>query len=261
MTNIELTTSTWHTTVTLPVGLEDVDTGTVLREVTLRKMTGNEEAALADPKLRRNGGKLVTALIAGCARDADGKPLRAERVRKLTSADRNFLLLELRRLTFGDLMEAQYTCPRCGAVTRVEEDLAELPVATTEDGASDGDIELRLNDGYRDPNGEIHYDLTFRLPTGEDEEAAHALRDENPARQRDALITRCLLRVGELEPRRIRALGVRLLADLSMSDRRLIGRRFDEAVPGPNLTRTVTCDHCGEDSRQTLDMSHFFDLE
>jgi hypothetical protein len=259
MTDVEIS-STWQTVVTLPVGLEDPETGSVLRDVTLRKMTGNEEAALADPKLRRNGGKLVTALIAGCAR-VEGKPLGADAVRRLTSADRNFLLLELRRLTFGDLMEAQYTCPRCTGTTLMMEDLAELPVRTVDDGATDGEIEVHLEDGFRDADGAVHRDFSFRLPTGEDEEAAHALRDENPSRQRDALITRCLLSVGDLEPRRMRALGVRVLSDLSMSDRRLIQRHLEEAVPGPELARDVICDRCGDAFRQTLDMSHFFDLE
>ena len=137
----------------------------------------------------------------------------------------------------------------------------ELPVRTVDDGAADAEIDVRLDDGYRDGDGGVHYDLAFRLPTGADEEAAHALRDDNPSRQRDALITNCLLRVGDLEPRRMRALGVRLLADLSMGDRRLIQRRFEGAVPGPELARAVTCDHCGEEFRQSLDMSHFFELE
>ena len=259
MSELELTTG-WQATVTLPVGLDDPESGEQLHELTLRKMTGNEEAALADPKLRRNGGKLVTALVAACAR-VDGKPLGADRARRLSSADRNFLLLELRRLTFGDLMEAQYACPHCGGVTRVVEDLAELPVRTVEDGASDGEIEVHVVDGWHDSDGSVHRDFTFRLPTGEDEEAANGLRDDNPTRQRDALITRCLVDVEGLEPRRMRALGTRLLADLSMSDRRLIGRRFDDAVPGPELVRQVTCDRCGEDFRHTIDMSHFFDLE
>ena len=132
---------------------------------------------------------------------------------------------------------------------------------TVDDGASDGEIEVRVLDGYRDSDGTAYCDFTFRLPNGEDEEAANALRDDNPARQRDALITRCLLSVDGLEPRRMRALGVKLLADLSMGDRRLIARRFDEAVPGPDLSREVVCDRCGEDYKQTLDMSNFFDLE
>jgi hypothetical protein len=246
--------------VNLPVGLVDEETGELLREVTLRKMTGNEEAALADPKLRRNGGKMVTALLAGCAR-ADGKPLSHAAVRRMTSADRNFLLLELRRLTFGDLMEARYTCPSCGGATLVTEDLAELEVRSVDDGASEAEIEIYLVDGYRGPDDESHRELVFRLPTGEDEEAAANVRDGNPSRQRDALLTRCLLRVGELEPRRVRAIGTRILADLSMTDRRLVQRAVDEGVPGPDLTRHVVCDHCLDDYKTALDMSRFFALE
>ena len=123
------------------------------------------------------------------------------------------------------------------------------------------EIEIDLEDGYRDPDGELQRELVFALPTGEDEEAAANVRDGNPSRQRDALLTRCLLRVGELEPRRVRAIGTRILADLSMTDRRLVQRAVDEGVPGPDLTRHVVCDHCLEDYTTVLDMSRFFALE
>jgi hypothetical protein len=98
------------------------------------------------------------------------------------------------------------------------------------------------------------------LPTGEDEEAAGSRRDGNPARQRDALLARCLKQVGDLESRRIQAMGIRILAELSMADRRLIHKALDDAAPGPDLTRQVIYDHCGEEYRATLDMSHFFPL-
>ena len=55
--------TTWQETVVLPVGYMEEGNGKVHREATLRKMTGNEEALLADPKLRSNGGKLITALF------------------------------------------------------------------------------------------------------------------------------------------------------------------------------------------------------
>jgi hypothetical protein len=74
-------------------------------------------------------------------------------------------------------------------------------------------------------------------------------------------MARCLLRVGDLEPRRVRALGTSVLAELSMADRRRIQRALDAAAPGPDLTRTVVCDHCFEEFRTTLDMSQFFPFE
>ena len=48
--------------LTLPIGYTDPEGGTH-RRVVLRKMTGREEAILADRKYARNGGKLVTELL------------------------------------------------------------------------------------------------------------------------------------------------------------------------------------------------------
>jgi hypothetical protein len=253
--------TTWQETVVLPVGYLEEGNGKVHREATLRKMTGNEEALLADPKLRSNAGKLITALLASCVTALEEvEKVNPAVIRRLSSADRNYLLLELRRLTFGDEMEAHYHCPRCQGVTAVIEDLAALDVRRVEGGDTAAEIQVTLQDGYHDPDGHWQHELVFGLPTGEDEEAAGSRRDGNASRQRDALLARCLKQVGDLEPRRIQAMGIRILADLSMADRRLIQKALDDAAPGPDLTRTVICDHCGEEYRTTLDMSHFFPL-
>jgi len=82
--------------VTLPIGYTDGE-GTVHRQVVLRKMTGREEAILADRKLQRNGGKLVTELLASCIiRFGELESNGRGPVTSLYSADRNYLLLRLR---------------------------------------------------------------------------------------------------------------------------------------------------------------------
>lgn len=256
----ETVTAAWQDTVELPVGSTDPETGAQTRLLTLRKLTGNEEALLTDGRLRQNGGKLITALLASCVRDDEGRRLSPAAVRRLTSADRNFLLLELRRLTFGDEMEASYRCPRCQSVNAVTEDLAAIPVGRLDLDEEEHVVRVELADGYRDPDGGLQRELAFGLPTGEDEEAAASRRDHNPIRQRDALLARCLRKVGDLSPQRVAALGTRILADLSMADRRRVQQALDDAAPGPDLTRTVTCEDCGEDFRCVLDMSRFLPL-
>lgn len=251
---------TWQTTTELPVGYLNEADRTITRQVTLRKMTGREEALLADPKLRGNSGKLISALLANCVVSIAGiNQVNPNIIRSLASGDRNFLLLELRRLTFGDELPARYRCPSCQGITEVWENLSELETKQAEDAAQE--IQVVLKDGYQDPDGNWQYDVCLRLPNGEDEEVAAGRRDTNPTRQRDALLARCLTRVGDLEERRIRALGVRILADLSMPDRRLIQKALDDAAPGPDLTREITCQHCGEVYQAGLDMSNFFPLE
>src|SRR5262245_64740465 len=84
---------------TLPIGYAD-DEGTVHRRVVLRKMTGREEAILADRKLTKNGGKLVTELLHSCLISLGTLPSNGRGpVAKLYSADRNYLLLRLRSIT------------------------------------------------------------------------------------------------------------------------------------------------------------------
>lgn len=252
--------NTWQGTALLPVGYPD-EHGGLLRDVTLRKMTGKEEAILADPQLRGNGGKLISALLASCITAIEGLgSVGLPVARKLYSADRNYLLIELRRLTFGDQMEARYQCTHCKGASLVDEDLSTLDVRRLDDGQTDVEVHVKLQDGYRDNDGQWHHELVFGLPTGEDEEAAGMRRDANATRQRDALMARCLRRVGELDPRKVQAMGVRILADLSMSDRRTIQKALDDAAPGPDLTRMVICQQCGQEYRTTLDMSQFFPL-
>lgn len=250
----------WQTTVTLPIGYLDEADGQIWRQATLRKMTGKEEALLAEPKLRGNGGKLITALLTNCVTAIDGVgQISPEIISSLFSADRNFLLLELRRLTFGDEMEAHYRCPKCQGVTTVWEDLSLLDIRRVEESTVP-EVRVMLQDGYQDPDGNWQYEFIFGLPTGEDEEVAASRRDNNPTRQRDALLARCLSGVGDLEPRRIRAIGIRILEDLSMADRRLIQKSLDRNAPGPNLIREAICDRCGQNYQAMLDMSHFFPL-
>lgn len=252
----------WEHEVELPVGVPsdgDAPSGQH-RTATLRKMTGHEEALLADPRLRSNGAKLVTALLSSCLTSLNGfKPVESRLTRSLYSADRNFLLLELRKLTFGAEIECSYRCPRCGANVRVLEDLEQIEVRAGGEGEG-GEITVELTDGYRDSNGDCHQRIVFALPTGEDEEAASGRKDNNASRQRDALLSRCLRKVGTMDTRKVEAAGLRILSELSMADRRLIQRALDEKAPGPNLTREVTCDACGDEFRAALDMTHFFPL-
>src|SRR5262249_22101386 len=95
------TASRWEAEFELPIGYTD-EQGVVHRKVVLRKMTGKEEAILADRRNQRNGGKLVTELLHSClVRLGDLPKNGTATVERMYSADRNFLLLKLRSITFG----------------------------------------------------------------------------------------------------------------------------------------------------------------
>src|SRR5437762_4619967 len=154
---------------TLPVGHVDPD-GRLSKTVLLRKMTGHEEALLGDRKLRQNAGRLVTELLASCVKQiGDIRSVSAQLIGELCSPDRNFLLLELRKITFGNELEANYLCPACGETTHISQDLDELPVRKLNGEGPHLSITVDLADGYEDRAGEIYNQMVFRLPTGADE--------------------------------------------------------------------------------------------
>jgi hypothetical protein len=243
--------------VTLPVGCTD-EQGRVHRSVTLRKMTGREEALLADPANQRNGGRLVTALLQSCITrlgDLDGVPRAA--VEGMYSVDRNFLLLRLRAFTFGAELQAAYGCPSCGQRIDVIEDLDELPERVLADGEAPEDIVVELEDGYVDRDGTVHRAVTLRLARGDDESAVAPQMRKNASLGKNALLARCLRSLGDLPRHRLEALGPKILADLTLTDRRMIDRAFNEAAPGVDLIREIDCPSCGADFRASLDMTHF----
>lgn len=245
----------------LPVGYTD-EGGQTARIGAVRKMTGRDEALLADKRYQRNGGKLVTALLQSCVtRLGDGKKPEAKDIAGWYSADRNYVLMQIRAFTFGNELEAKYACPACSRSFTVMERIDELPVKALGDGETPDDIVVELEDGFWDKNDVCHTSVTLRLPRGEDETAVATQMRSNPSLGKNALLARCIKSFGDMPRHRIEALGPKLLADLTLTDRRRIDRALNDAAPGVELLRHLECPSCGNEFRATLDMTHFFALE
>ena len=244
--------------VELPVGYVDAD-GRPHRKVSLRKMTGQEEALLADKKLRQNGAKLITEVLANCVRRlGDIAPVTRQIISQLSSPDRNFLLLELRKVTFGQELESTYVCPSCAGHTTMTQDLEDLPLRRL-NGEYTKEIAVELEDGYED-KGELYTMMVFRLPCGEDEERTASTVKENASQGMNALLTRCLTSLGSMPTPRREALGTKLISDLTMSDRARIERTMRAEMPGVDMTQQIQCENCGRSFQSSLDLTRFFSL-
>ena len=248
---------------TLPIGFQD-EHGTRQRQVTLRKMTGREEAILADKRNQRNGGRLVSELLTSCIVRVGTASLNghtAGAVTSMYSVDRNFLLLKLRSITFGPELDASYTCPHCSELIRAVENLDELPVKYMEDAQSAEEISLELEDGYLDRDGQVHTALKLRLPSGADEEAVAPQMRGNPAEGKNCLLARCLRSLGDLPRQRLEAIGPKIISELTLSDRRKIDRALNQSAPGISLVRQIECGGCGQTFQASLDLSRFLAVE
>lgn len=245
---------------TLPIGYANGD-DVLRRNGALRKMTGREEAILADRSNQHNGGKLVTELLHSCITRFDGDhKLTKQDVSNWYSADRNYLLIRLRSFTFGPELQASYTCQSCGEKHDVTENLDELPVRSLDGEESLEDIVVELEDGFWDKDV-CHTTLTLTLPRGIDEAAVAPMLRKNASLGKNALLARCVKKVGDMPQHRIEALGSKILADLTLTDRKLIDKALNRAAPGIDLMRDRTCDACGAEMRANLDMTHFLALD
>jgi hypothetical protein len=245
--------------IVLPIGYVD-ESGRAYRRARIRKMRGHEEALLYDTAL--TGGQLVTELIRSCLiRLGELPTIDSGVVTRLYTADRNYLLMEIRRFTLGDRLQARYACPHCGEAATVVEDLAQVEVRRLGDDDRVADVSVTLEDGYTDRAGKTHKDLTLSLPCGADEEFVSPMVDRDPLKAQEALLLRCIKRFGTLSRAVVEAYGVKILRELTLGDRRRLQDALaGDQAPGMNLRRSVQCGPCGARFEGVMDMSHFFVL-
>jgi hypothetical protein len=241
----------------LPIGYADAD-GRIHRTAVLRKMTGREEAVMADKRNRNSGARMITELLGSClvrlgelARPG-GKVAQA-----LYSADRHYLLLKLREITFGAELQGTYSCPTCRAAAVLNDDLTALEVVKLADGELPEDTVVQLQDGYQDPGGGVHDTMVFRPSTGLDEEKIAPVIRENASQGKNALMARCLKAVGDMPRARVEALGTAIFSDLTLKDRALIDRAMNNGGPGVKIRREISCERCGREFTAGLDFSNF----
>lgn len=243
--------------VTLPVGRVD-GAGKVHKSAVIRKMTGHDEALLYDPEL--SGAALVTELLKGCLiRLGGASPVTSEMVSGLYSADRAYLLVEIRRFSLGDRVDMTASCPGCKAEMDLTWDLGALAVKRLEGDRVPASVPVELDDGYVDRDGSRHSSLWLRLPRGADEEAASPVAERGDAlRARDILTLRCIESFGSLPRAAIEGYGIKIVRDLTIGDRRRIFGALEGAAPGVSLTRKITCPRCERAFSASLTASHFF---
>src|SRR6478736_734106 len=113
-------------TIDLPGGLM-LDDGRRLAQVGLRRLSGREEDWLA----RHSGvsnAEAISEMLAACMTQGDPGLTSRQIAWELLVGDRDYLMIQLRRLTLGDQIAAVYTCPACASKMDVSLDLADAPV-------------------------------------------------------------------------------------------------------------------------------------
>ncbi len=211
----------------LPGGLV-TEGGRLLTRALLRPLSGQEEQWLADAANAPSAIR-VTRLLTSCLVSLDGEPVTMDTVRKLLVGDRDFLMLQLRRLTLGDDVQAVLDCPACGAPMDVSFRASEMPLSS------------RRQDAAAHEMAAFDRTIRFRLPTGADQED---LLGMDPQAAAEMLLDRCLLDDGG--------------RTLSGEERAAVVDEMERQAPQVDVELDLTCPECSHSFVAPFDVTAFF---
>lgn len=219
--------------------VEDVTTAWV------RELNGEDEERIARARMKGDLGEFINALLeAGVEKLGKQAPSRDE-LEGLLVGDRDFLLLEISRATYGDEMEYDdFVCYHCERpVSFTVHKSTDIPSHSL-DSIEDATFEVSLRNGRK---------AKVSLPTGaEQDKMAQA---ETPAEANSIMLAACVEEIngqvvaGDLDV--VRSLGVR--------DRRTLIEALAERMPGPRYNE-VSFEHpdCGKEIRLTVTLADLF---
>jgi len=165
----------------LPGGLV-LDDGRRLGRAELRPLTGREEEWVTQHAATPSA-HLVSKLLSACFVRLDDLAVDSEIVSKLLVGDRDYLILQLRRMTLGDRFAAVFSCPACRRAMDVEFLAQDILVEPRPQNA----VTYTWHGQRR---------VQYRLPNGADQEAVADL----PASEAvEVLLGRCVIEGGIAE--------------------------------------------------------------
>jgi len=229
--------------VSLPGGFITQE-GTLVKYAEVRELNGSDEEAIA--KAGSLGRVLNTILQKGLV-SLGGEKVTKDSFDELLAADREAILLGIRRVTFGDTADFNVVCVGCGAESVVEIDLIkDIPVKELDNPIEDRKWEVELKSGT----------AVVGLPTGHTQRVLMENADKTTAELNTILLEGCVLAVNGKG-----SLGTSTVLKLGMADREKLIAEVLEKNPGPRLGEvTKTCEACGEKIETPLSLVALFRL-
>lgn len=200
----------------------------------LRSLTGHEEEWLARHHGASNAIR-TTCLLNACVLSLDDEEPPRDMARRMLVGDRDYLVLQLRRLTLGDRVLAVVDCPACGSKMDIDFDAAAIPIENGVPDTPTYEIELPGHAGH--PTRTVR----FRLPSGGDQEAVLGLDVETAA---DKLLERCLLSSAAMP--------------LAVEEKARVITAMEARAPRVELELELTCPECSGAFVMPFDTTAFF---
>jgi len=214
----------------------------------IRAMTGEEEQILATPRFVKKG-TAIDKIFQRCIRE----PLDT---RELLSADRNHLLIYLRGISYTPEYDVEIKCPACGTKFSTTIDLNILEI-----DACPPDFGPETLSGVLPASG---FSYSYRLSTGQDEQAISAYRDRRiqmwgDSSEDDTLLYRTVILMEEIEGVSDKKELMVLLKRLPIVDVAHLRNEVSDPPFGVDTEVEIICPSCAEEFHIDLPLeTNFF---
>lgn len=226
----------------LPVGWR-TEEGEIKRFCSITELTGEVEEAIADPKLKENAGKIITELIYGIMESMEGMTkVTKDAIRKLSVVDRDFLVVMMHKVSFGDEISWTDYCTNCKQPNDITIDMNGLKVRYLPVDYP-AEFTFTLPKPVKDREGNEHSEISVVLPDGWVQERIAPIGRGNPAQASTALLQAITARLGNLEM----PIHLDIFKKMPTKDRLFINKYLEEMNLGVNLVVTEVCADCGEE--------------
>lgn len=236
----------------LPCGL--VQGGVVHRWAEFVPMSGFTRKSISKKDVRDDFGKVSDLVLRQCVKRIGTVPTTSTRTLNNTPmADRDFLLMEIRRASRGDELKCLVVCALCKKKIEVTFQIDELEVVRLQDE------DYEIHDDwlcFRVQSTNPMIDALCRFPVGSDQHDMLPIVDQNPTDAQYRLFAACLLEWnGEKGP-----FGPRFFDEKSTRLIDAFTEQFLAKKPGPVFEQRVSCPNsvCGTDIDFTFEGSDFF---
>lgn len=236
--------------VQLPCGYIAKD-GKIHRDAEIIPMTGLARKSIARDDVRSNPAKVTDVLLLQCLkRIGPVTSINNRVIGDMLVADRDFLLIEIRRVSMGDTVTANTECEKCSNKIEVKFKLDEIPVTPLKDGQFEMKENLRV---FRIQNESPHLNAVFRFPKGDDQHLIVPFINKNPVEGNYRIYSACLLEWDSKPGPFNGTFFDRVNVDvLDVIDELFLGRQ-----PGPDFTQKVACPVCTADIEMSFQGSDF----
>ena len=178
---------------------------------------------------RLPSAQIVTRLLNSCVLRIDDQPAPKNVAQRMLIGDRDYLLLQLRRLTLGDRVCAVIHCPACGSKMDTDLDAASVPV----ESRPQSELRHSVKVGERM--------VSFRLPIGSDQEAVAGLDSEAAVVE---LFRRSILDDGGTA--------------LTPAEQSVVIAAMEKIAPEVFVELQLTCPECAHEFLTPFDIASFF---